>query len=94
MTNKKSYENYPFLIPCFSILLSLLIYTIGACLLSSFGLLAVLLYLLFCFWFEYRVLGKSCRYCYYYGKLCGLGKGKLPLLDRSRSDRSEFATYG
>ncbi|MFH1387229.1 MAG: hypothetical protein ABIH50_06155 [bacterium] len=78
MINKQtSYDNYPLWIPALNIILSLAIYTIGAILLSGFGPIAVLAYVLFCGWAEYRVLKMSCRYCYYYGKLCGPGKGKI-----------------
>ncbi|MFA6419159.1 MAG: hypothetical protein WCW67_08525, partial [Candidatus Margulisiibacteriota bacterium] len=69
----KTFENYPLFIPALSILLSLTIYALGATILSSFGRIAVILYLLFCLWSEYRVLVFSCRSCYYYGKLCGPG---------------------
>ena len=36
-----------------------------------------ILYIVYCLWLEIRVLRKSCADCYYYGKVCGLGKGKL-----------------
>jgi len=77
MTEQNTKGNYPIWIPLLSVLLSLAIYLIGAYLLSGFGLIVVLPYILFCLWVEYRVLGMSCRYCYYYGKLCGLGRGKI-----------------
>ena len=77
MTNNNPSENYPVWIPLLAVLQSMAIYTIGAYLLSGFGLIVVLPYIIFCLWIEYRVLFMSCRYCYYYGKLCGLGKGKL-----------------
>jgi len=75
MTNQNACDNYPFWIPSLSILLSLAIYSLGAYLLSGFGLIAVLPYIAFCLWSEYRVLSMSCRHCYYYGQLCGVGKG-------------------
>ena len=95
MTQKKHYnslmsDNYPIQIPLLSALLSLAIYTIGACILSGFGLIAVLFYILFCLWAEYHVLLKSCRYCYYYGKLCGLGKGRIVPLFFKKGDPSIF----
>ncbi|MDD5594169.1 MAG: hypothetical protein PHG97_05475 [Candidatus Margulisbacteria bacterium] len=77
MADQTGHDNYPVLTSLLSVLLLLAIYIIGAYLLSGFGLIAVLLYLLFCLWAEYRVLAMSCRYCYYYGKLCGTGKGKI-----------------
>lgn len=88
--NKTPYDNYPLWIPLLSALLSLAIYTIGAFILSGFGLIAVLPYILFCLWAEYRVLIKSCRYCYYYGKLCGTGKGKIVPLFFKKGDPKIF----
>ncbi|MCX5751771.1 MAG: hypothetical protein NT099_08955 [Candidatus Saganbacteria bacterium] len=90
MKIQNSCENYPLSIPLLSILLSLSIYAIGIFILSGFGLIVVLLYVVFCVLFEYRVLSKSCRYCYYYGKLCGLGKGKLAPLFFKKGDPKIF----
>jgi hypothetical protein len=88
--NKNVRENYPLSTPLLSVLLSLAIYTIGIIILSGFGLIAVLLYVIFCLWFECRVMYKSCRYCYYYGKVCGLGKGKLAPLFFKKGDPKVF----
>ena len=90
MAEQNRYENYPFWIPLLSVLLSLAIYAIGTYILSGFGLIYIFLYLLFCVWMEYRVLSKSCQYCYYYGKLCGLGKGKLVPLFFSKGEPATF----
>jgi hypothetical protein len=90
MTNQNSYENYPVWIPLLSVLQSLVIYIIGAHLLSGFGRIIVLFYLLFCLWSEYRVMGGSCRNCYYFGKLCGLGKGMIAPLFFKKGDPAQF----
>lgn len=83
-------NNYPLWIPALSVLLSLAIYTIGAILFSFFGLTVVLLYLFFCLLTEYRVLEMSCRYCCYYGKLCGVGKGIIAPLFFKKGDPKVF----
>lgn len=90
MAAKNTCENYPVWIPLLSVLLSLAIYSTGAYILSGFGPIVVLLYILFCLWVEYRVLGKSCQYCYYYGKLCGTGKGKIVPLFFKKGDPRIF----
>ncbi|MDD4179446.1 MAG: hypothetical protein PHH14_05305 [Candidatus Margulisbacteria bacterium] len=90
MTNQNTCDNYPFWIPSLSILLSLAIYSFGAYLLSVFGLIAVLPYIAFCLWTEYRVLSMSCRYCCYYGKLCGVGKGLVAPLFVKKGDPKIF----
>ena len=77
MSMNKAYENFPKWIPITAISLSLITYTIGAAILNGFGIIIVILYLLYCFGIELLVIFRSCKHCYYYNKICGLGKGKL-----------------
>ena len=77
MQNNKVYENFPVWIPLLSCVLSIAIYTLGAFIFYQLAILFTVLYLLFCLWIEYRILQKSCANCYYYSKICGLGRGKL-----------------
>ena len=77
MQNNKAYENFPVWIPLLSCILSISIYTLGAFIFSQLAILFTFLYVLFCLWIEFRTLQKSCVNCYYYGKICGLGRGKL-----------------
>ena len=73
----KAYENFPVWIPLLSCVLSVAIYAIGAFIFYQLSIIFTALYLLFCLWIEFRILQKSCANCYYYGKICGLGRGKL-----------------
>ena len=77
MSEIKIYQNFPLRIVIVCNLLPILIYAGGATILAGFNLWISLAYLLFCLWLEYRVLKYSCANCYYYGKICGSGKGKL-----------------
>ena len=77
MVKINSYENFPLWMPLFAILISIIGYLLGAIILSGFGLLIVALYLIYCIFIELLVIFRSCKYCYYYGKICGLGKGKI-----------------
>jgi hypothetical protein len=77
MQNNKAYENFPVWVPLLSCVLSVAIYTLGAFIVSQLAIFFAVLYLLFCLWIEFRILQKSCVNCYYYGKICGLGRGKL-----------------
>jgi hypothetical protein len=77
MQNNKAYENFPIWIPLLSCVLSVAIYTLGAFIFYQHTFLLTIFYLLFCLWIEFRILQKSCVNCYYYGKICGLGRGKL-----------------
>ena len=77
MTGTKSYENFPLWIPFIAILISIIGYILGAIILSGFGIIIVILYLIYCGGIELLVIFRSCKDCYYYGKICGLGKGKI-----------------
>lgn len=71
------YENYPFRIVFLSNILSLSIYIIGASILYGLGIIFSVFYLFFCLCMEINLLHKSCVNCYYYGKTCTFGKGRL-----------------
>ena len=90
MEETKSYENFPIWIALLSNLVAISIYTIGAYILAGFGILFSILYLLYCLWIEISVLRGSCVDCYYYGKICGLGKGKLCSLLFKKGDPKKF----
>jgi len=74
------HEKYPIPIVIVSNLVSLLIYGIGAFILSQFGLIWVISYVLFIIFLEFRLLSRHCVNCYYYGKTCAFGKGWLSSL--------------
>ncbi|MHC4556214.1 MAG: hypothetical protein ACYTFW_03265 [Planctomycetota bacterium] len=90
MQSKQSYENFPIWVPLLSCALSLSIYILGAYIFSLLGILFTVLYLLFCLWVELRILKYSCVNCYYYGKTCGLGRGKLCALFFKKGNPEEF----
>jgi hypothetical protein len=90
MEDTKSYERFPVWIALLANLVALLIYAIGAYILAGFGILLFILYLLYCLWIEMGVLRGSCVNCYYYGKVCGLGKGKLCSLLFKKGDPQKF----
>ncbi len=75
--NPSTYETYParMVVTCNAVGLG--IYAIGLFLLSQLGIVWGALYAGYCLWMEWRLLNGSCRSCYYYGKRCGFGKGRL-----------------
>jgi hypothetical protein len=91
MDESKIYQNFPIRIVILCNLLPLLIYAIGVAILAGFSGWMSLGYLLFCLWLEYRVLKYSCVNCYYYGKVCGSGKGRLCSLLFKPGDPQAFA---
>jgi hypothetical protein len=70
-----SFENFPRRMVAISNMVGLAVYAIGLYLMVRLGIVWGVLYAAYCFWMEVRVLSKSCRGCYYYGKRCGFGKG-------------------
>ncbi len=79
------YENYPLGTVAIANALNYSIWILGAFILSGFGILVVGLYLAFCIVMEFRILWRSCTSCYYYGKTCFMGLGRVcPLFFKKR----------
>jgi len=91
MKEVKCFENYPFWITVISNLLQLAIYTIGIIIIKPLGIIWLLIYLAYIFFLEIRLLRKSCVNCYYYGKRCSFGKGKLCSLFFKKGNPDNFA---
>ena len=66
------------------------IYIIGSYIMFHIGAIWGWLYILFCLFVEVRVMRASCMHCYYYGKWCGLGRGKLAALLFRKGDPKKF----
>jgi len=90
MNDKACYENYPLWIVILSSIVSLAIYAAGAFVIYKIGWLWLALYILYIIWLEIRLLRKSCVNCYYYGKVCAFGKGKLVCLFFKKGDTNKF----
>ncbi|MCF8359497.1 MAG: hypothetical protein K9H26_12105 [Prolixibacteraceae bacterium] len=75
--NVTKFENYPFKSVLVSNLVSLTIYALGFFIILKSGLILSLLYLIYIFAFEFRLIRYHCTNCYYYGKTCGFGKGRI-----------------
>ncbi|MCK9579662.1 MAG: hypothetical protein M0Q92_04335 [Methanoregula sp.] len=80
MQEPGSKENYPVAIVIGSNLLSFLVYVISAIILSRFGIVWVIAYVIFILIQEFRLLSGHCVDCYYYGRTCAFGKGRLSSL--------------
>lgn len=84
-------EQYPLPIVIVSNLVSILIYVIGAYLLSGFGIVWVVAYVLVILMLEYRLLCRHCVDCYYYGKTCAFGKGRASALFFCKGSPERFS---
>ena len=91
MKEIKSYENFTVWVPLYEIFISVISYGIGAVILNGFGVIFSILYLGYCTCAEIFVIMRSCKNCFYYGKMCGLGKGKIALLFVKEGDTKKFA---
>jgi len=83
-------ENYPLAIVIGSNLLSLLIYVIGAFILLQFSIIWVICYVIFILLLEFRLLSGHCVDCYYYGRTCAFGKGRLSSLFFGKGNPEKF----
>jgi hypothetical protein len=72
-----AFENFPWRMVVTCNAVGLAIYAIGLYLMARLGIIWGVLYAAYCIWMEWRLLSGSCRSCYYYGKRCGFGKGRV-----------------
>ncbi len=91
MNEIRTYSSFPLRYVLAANAVSLSIYALGAVIVSGLGPWAVALYLLFCLGVEANVLRKSCVNCFYYGKTCAFGKGRLCALLFKKGDPKRFA---
>jgi hypothetical protein len=90
MEISKTHENFPVWIVIQSNLVAILIYISGFLITLRLTWIAAGLYLVFILALEYRLLSKHCINCYYWGKTCGFGKGRLSSVFFKRGDPSGF----
>jgi hypothetical protein len=90
MKKPQYYENYPFWIVLFSNLISIVTYIIGAFIIYQINVLSLVLYLLFIGTLEFLLIQGHCVNCYYYGKTCAFGKGRISSIFFRKGDASKF----
>jgi hypothetical protein len=90
MMEPAGYEQYPTKIVILSNLLSLFMYLIGAFLMFQIGLFWAILYIFCIIILEFRLLVGHCTDCYYYGKTCAFGKGRLSCLIFPKGTPEQF----
>ena len=90
METTRCYEHYPWWIILVSNLVSLAIIAIGIFLTYRLGLAWMIAYILFVLVLEIRLLRWSCVDCYYHGKACAFGRGKVSGLLFKKGDPERF----
>ena len=53
------------------------IYALGIYIFAQWGIFFGVIYLFYCIWIEINLIRGSCVNCYYYGKYCSFGRGKI-----------------
>ena len=92
MKKEKTFENYPFWIVVISNLIQFLIYAIGIYVLQKIGLIWMLLYVFYIIFLEIRLMKISCVNCYYWGKVCFFGRGKICSLFFKKGEAKKFTS--
>lgn len=92
METTKNYENFPLWIVILSNLFSILIYFSGLFITLRLGWIATVIYFVCILAFEYHLISSHCINCYYWGKSCGFGKGRISSLFFKRGDPSNFCS--
>lgn len=90
MDELNTYNNYPCRIMIVSNFVSIAIYFIGAFIIYQIGIIWLSLYIVFIIGLEIRLMKQSCTHCYYYGKYCAFGKGKISSLLFGKGDPEKF----
>ena len=91
MQEPDCHENYPATTVIASNLVSFLIYGIGVYILYQSGLIWVIGYILFILLLEFRLMRGHCVDCYYYGRICAFGKGRLSSLFFPKGRPEQFS---
>lgn len=86
----KTYEKYPWSIIAISIIQQLAIYVIAGIIIFDFNLGWFFLYLFYVIVLEITFYPRACVYCYYYGKWCFMGKGKVAALLFEKGNPQKF----
>lgn len=84
------YENYPWSTVLLSNLQNLILYFLGLYVIAQISIWIMIPFLFYLLFLEFKLLRNSCTKCYYYGKVCAFGKGRLSALLFKKGDTSQF----
>ena len=83
-------EQFPRWMVAVTVLIQLAIYLLGAYILLQVSAALVVIYAACILALEYRVLRHSCVNCYYFGRLCCFGRGRLAAVFLGKGDPEAF----
>ncbi len=90
MKKEGDYKNYPLWMVFLSNLVSIGIYLAGAFIIYQAGIAWFILYLIFIGIMEFRLIKGHCINCYYYGKTCAFGKGRISSIFFKKGNPQNF----
>ncbi|OFX48349.1 MAG: hypothetical protein A2X13_15035 [Bacteroidetes bacterium GWC2_33_15] len=93
MEQSEKYDNFPLWIVLLSNLLSLSICGLGFAIMFRLGWIAAIIYLAYILVLEYRLVKNHCTNCFYWGKICGFGNGKISSWFFKKGDISQFCLH-
>lgn len=92
VVSEQTYESYPFSTVCLSMLQTVLSYVLGALIFYfAGGILLGFGYIVLCLIVLLLSMRFRCTFCYYYGKKCPSGLGRLSKSLFSKRDAADFA---
>lgn len=86
----KIYKNYPCKIVLITNLANLSVYLIGIYFLYFIWLPFAVIYLFYLLYLELKLYQGSCACCWYYGRMCAFGRGKIAPLLVKKDDPKKF----
>ncbi|MBN1781796.1 hypothetical protein JW948_11765 [bacterium] len=84
------FENYPFRMILCANLVSLTVYALGIYIFMQWGTVWGAAFLIYCLLMEINLYRKGCAHCWYYGKNCCFGRGKIAALFFKKGDPDIF----
>ncbi len=90
MQEDRCFESYPWWIVVVCNLVSLAVYGLGAYIVYGVSWIFTVAYLAFVLVLEVRLLRGHCVDCYYYGRACAFGKGRLSEVFFKRGEPERF----
>ena len=85
-----TYEKYPWDQVIITNLLSISIYTLGVVIIQYVNWFFAGLYIIYLLILEIRLLRFHCPNCYYYGKVCAFGKGRISSIFFKKGNPDKF----
>lgn len=92
METERKYDQFPAWIVLVSNLFSLMVYIFGFLIMYNISWLIAILFLLYAFFLEYRVIRYHCVNCVYWGQMCGFGKGRISAFFFKKGEASKFCS--